>query len=77
MLVVSPLQLLMRDQVAFLTHSGTEAAIVSQSKSRDAEIKTGKVPLIYGSPEVLVGSSEWRTALQRSDLRQICGSCRR
>ena len=48
-----------KDQVVVLTRNGTEAAIVDQSTSKDAEIKAGKVPLIYRGPEVLVGSSKW------------------
>ena len=51
-----PLKLLMRNQVAFLTRNGTEATIVGQSMSKDADIKAGKVPLSHKSPEVLVGS---------------------
>lgn len=69
-LVVSPLKSLMSDQVSILTSKGIRAGCVGQSKPMDADIKAGKFPFVYGSPEVLVGSAEWRTALQHSDLRE-------
>ena len=69
-LVVTPLKSLMRDQVAILKRKGFAAAFVGESDSSDAAIKVGKFPYVYGSPKVLVGSCEWRCALQANELRE-------
>ena len=69
-LVVTSLKSLMRDQVAILKRKGFAAAFVGESDSSDAAIRVGKFPDIYGSPEVLVGSREWRCALQANELRE-------
>ena len=71
-LVVTPLKLLMRDQVAILKRKGFAVVFVGESDSSDAATKTGKFPCVYGSPdrEVLVGSREWQCALQVKELRE-------
>ena len=70
MLVVTPLKSLMRDQVAILKRKRIAAVFVGESDSSDAAVKVGKFSYVYGSPEVLVGSREWRCALQANELRE-------
>ena len=67
-LVVSPLKSLMRDQVSILSTRGISAAAVGDSKQSDSDIMAGKFSFVYGSPEVLAGSSGRRSALQEQGL---------
>ena len=70
LLVVTVLKSLIRDQIAILKHKGFAAAFVDESESSDSDIKVGKFLYVYGSPEVLVSSCEWRCALQRNELKE-------
>ena len=59
----------MEDQISTLTRKGITAASVGSSKESDSDIRAGKVTFVYGSPEVLVGSAEWRDAIQQKALQ--------
>jgi superfamily II DNA helicase RecQ len=69
-LVVSPLVSLMVDQVNSLRSIGVGAAIMSigQAGGQQArellvderDVEEGKLSLLFGAPEVIVGSERWR-----------------
>ena len=64
--VAAPLLSLMRDQVASLTEHGVSAAMIGGGKTSDEKIKAGRVSVVFGSPEMLIGSSRWRMTIQES-----------
>ena len=67
--VISPLNLLMRDQVTALQGRGIRAFQVGCSVEDDASIKNGECSIFFGSPELLIGRDEWRLALQELPLK--------
>ena len=67
--VISPLNSLMRDQVTALQGRGIRAFQVGCSVEDDASIKNGECSIFFGSPELLIGRDEWRLALQESPLK--------
>ncbi|XP_062584590.1 ATP-dependent DNA helicase RecQ-like [Saccostrea cucullata] len=72
-LVCCPLVSLMRDQVDRTnTIKGLTAAykdLIGQTPDLDKEILDGKIDVVYGSPESLLG--EWREQLQHLDVSAI------
>ena len=63
-LVISPLQILMKDQVNYLQNNYFPAIAVVDEVSKDPEyiqqIMNGLYTHIYGSPECLLASKTWR-----------------
>ena len=76
-IVVSPLISLMQDQVASLKSAGIKSAFLSSSLTWEEyctaikEIKSGKVKIIYVSPERLA-SAKTRELLSSADLKIAC-----
>ena len=68
-IVVSPLRSLMRDQVLSLQGKGTRAFQVGWCVQDDDCIKNGDCSVFFGTPEVLLGTEEWRSSLQTSPLK--------
>ena len=68
-IVVSPLRSLMRDQVLSLQGNGTRAFQVGWCVQDDDCIKNGDCSVFFGTSEVLLGTEEWRSSLQTSQLK--------
>ena len=64
LLVVCPLLSIIRDQIQSLLSIGILAACAGESPEMDLDIAEGKYPLIFGTPETLVGDRRWRRVLQ-------------
>ena len=68
---MSPLIALMKDQVATVTAMGLSSTYVTDKQSTTssvkAGIKNGDYQIIFGSPEALFLSTEWRNILS-SDI---------
>uniref|UniRef100_A0A8W8NVH0 DEAD/DEAH-box helicase domain-containing protein n=1 Tax=Magallana gigas TaxID=29159 RepID=A0A8W8NVH0_MAGGI len=55
------------DQVAYLRSiSNLTAAYKGSSDEDDRNILDGRVDIVYGSPEALVGNPEWRESMRSS-----------
>lgn len=64
MIVVSPLDALMKYQEHSLRERSVKAIKVGVDDARMEEIKKGCYELLFVSPELLLNSSEWRDMLQ-------------
>ncbi|XP_048729762.1 ATP-dependent DNA helicase RecQ-like [Ostrea edulis] len=71
-LVCAPLIALMEDQVERLKRiKGVRAFIAGKSSDCDDEVKKGQFDYLFGSPELLVGSSEWRSYIHGFNIQTI------
>ena len=62
-IVVSPLQALMKEQVSACTEKGLNAVVASDQCAQDL-VLSGNVQLLYISPETLLTNREWRDVLE-------------
>ena len=77
-LVVSPLESLMVDQVASLRSHGVSTAIIGYSGAvtdkkllaTEKDLTAGKYRLLFTAPEAIVGVEKWREILQTSSLSE-------
>lgn len=64
-LVISPLDALMKDQVCSVSQLGVKAIVASDASEEQLEhIKEGLYELVFVSPERLLTYSDWRDMLQ-------------
>eukprot|EP00118_Oscarella_pearsei_P013955 m.115996 g.115996 ORF g.115996 m.115996 type:complete len:154 (+) comp37574_c0_seq4:56-517(+) len=68
-LVVNPLNAFMRDQIAFLRSEGIFAAQMGYSDEEDDSIKSGRCSVIFGSPEILLGTDGWQNKVKDAHFR--------
>ena len=59
-----PLLSIIKDQIQSLVSIGISAACAGESPEVDSDIAEGKHPIIFGTPETLVGNKRWRRVLQ-------------
>eukprot|EP00794_Sanderia_malayensis_P001823 gene1823-2047_t len=75
-LVISPLQSLMLDQVDKLKKLGVNAAAIYAEQDeevlRDIENDVGVCNLVFTSPESMLGTSRWRKFLLSESFAQYC-----
>ena len=67
--VFSPLKSLMSDQVMSLQGKGLRAFQMGWCEQDDDCIKNGDCSVFFGTPEVLLGTDEWRSSLQTWPLK--------
>ncbi|XP_014669492.1 PREDICTED: ATP-dependent DNA helicase Q-like SIM [Priapulus caudatus] len=73
LLVISPLQSLMVDQVRALTDFGIKATFVGEMQNDsnvDTEIEKGHFSIVFASPEAVLTSTRWRRVLTRGRFQQ-------
>ena len=73
--VVSPLQSLMLDQVSKLKEIGINAAAIYADQSEEIlqEIEEGYIySIVFISPESMLGTSRWRKFLQSETFSTLC-----
>ena len=63
-LVVSPLNSLMQDQVASFTAKGMKASYIHEEGASNG-VLAGKMQLLYASPEALLTVPKWREMLRK------------
>ena len=68
MLVVSPLKVLMADQVMYHSRQGENAAIVGVRKEDDAKIRRGYILIAFGSPEAWLSTPKGRLLLNSDHI---------
>jgi len=64
--VISPLTLLMQDQVKFLTSIGVTAEFIDEDQQDDEAkkaVERGDCQIVFGSPESFLSSDRWRKML--------------
>jgi len=64
--VISPLTLLMQDQVKFLTSIGVTAEFIGEDQQDDEAkkaVERGDCQIVFGSPESFLSSDRWRKML--------------
>jgi len=64
--VISPLTLLMQDQVKFLTSIGVTAEFIGEDQQDDEAkkaVERGGCQIVFGSPESFLSSDRWRKML--------------
>lgn len=64
--IISPLTLLMQDQVKFLTSIGVTAEFIGEDQQDDEAkkaVERGDCQIVFGSPESFLSSDRWRKML--------------
>lgn len=64
--VISPLTMLMQDQVKFLTSIGVTAEFIGEDQQDDEAkkaVERGDCQIVFGSPESFLSSDRWRKML--------------
>ena len=69
-IIVSPLDALMKDQEHSLRERGVKAIKVGADDARMEDVKKGCYELLLVSPELLLTSSEWRDMLQSTVYKE-------
>lgn len=72
-LVISPLNTIMTEQVAMLNALGLAAACVGRNVEETDGILSGKYQYIYSSPEHILGNSQWREMLRSEVFKSKVG----
>lgn len=74
--VISPLTLLMQDQVKFLTSIGVTAEFIGEDQQDDEAkkaVERGDCQIVFGSPESFLSSDRWRkTLLSKVYEERLC-----
>ena len=73
-LVVSPLNPLMFDQMEKLKATAVPGAAIYESQTQEMleEIRNGDYSLVYTSPESMLASDHWRSVLSSEEFRTNC-----
>eukprot|EP00795_Rhopilema_esculentum_P005628 gene5628-10839_t len=73
-LVVTPINAIMLDQVAKMKNTAVAAATVfdGQTKETLQEIENGEFPIVYASPETFLESDHYRTSLPSDCYQKNC-----
>jgi superfamily II DNA helicase RecQ len=69
-LVVEPLLSIMAEQVKRLTSLGYSATQIGKEDIEHEDVINGKFTFMFGSPELFLGSDEWRSMLRTPCYQQ-------